>query len=245
MATTGGGVGAEGLSEPLRRFVSEVPYERRPILEFVRAASESLPPGVRVLDVGAGEAPYRELFDHVDYVTLDWSGSLHEEAKEADLKGSADALPLQDEEFDAVLMTQVLEHLPQPLEALQEARRVLRPGGRAYLTVPLVWELHEQPFDYWRFTAAGLGRLLDQAGFIEIEARARNDCFSTLAQLMRNAASAMGTAPDGLDERRKMAAKALWSISEQVAALAPLDANMTLPLGYAATARRPPEPVRL
>lgn len=231
--------GPLGVSEGLRAFVSEAPFERRPILDFMRRAARELPPGSRVIDVGAGDAPYRELFDHHEYLTSDWEHSLHEELPAVDIVAPADSLPVDDGSFDAVLFTQVLEHLAEPGAALAELLRVLRPGARLYLTAPLVWELHELPYDYYRYTSAGLRHLLERAGFEDVEVEPRNDCFSTLAQLMRNMAHVMGRAGDGLDEQREAAAVVLADLAGEVAELAPLDAGQDFPLGYVAVGTRP------
>lgn len=231
--------GSRGQSEDLRAFTDAMPLERGPILEFVTAAARATPAGAEVLDVGAGDAPYRELFAHTRYSTTDWSESLHPGATQVDHVASADALPLGDRTVDVVLLTQVLEHVSEPARVLAELFRVLRPGGRLYLTAPLVWELHELPHDYYRYTAPGLEHLLGAAGFGEVVVEARNDCFSTLAQLLYNAPALMGTAPDGLDERRAVAAQALAEVADRLLELAPLDARRILPLGYQASARRP------
>ena len=227
-----------GLSERLRAFTEEMPWERESILAFVARAARETPEGASVLDVGAGDAPYRELFGHTDYRTGDWEQSPHEGAEVVDFVGSADALPIADRTFDVALCTQVLEHVPEPKLVLAEMARVLRPGGRLYLTVPLVWELHELPHDYYRYTSPALEHLLTATGFRVEELLPRNDCFTTIAQLMRNAGAAMGRQDDGLDARREEAAAVLADLAGQVAALAPLDAQRSMPLGYAAVATR-------
>ena len=229
----------QGVSERLRRFVAEAPWERTTILDFVRGAAASMSPGTRVLDIGAGDAPYRELFEHVDYRTVDWASSCHAGARVADITASAETLPCEEGSFDVVLMTQVLEHVADPPRVLAEAHRVLQQGGSILLTVPLTWELHELPHDYYRYTPAGLRHLLCQAGFEEVRVEPRNDCFATVAQLMRNLRWAMGRADDGLDERRDAAAEVLEDLAEAVATLGPLDVAMILPLGYSVVARRP------
>jgi SAM-dependent methyltransferase len=230
--------GSIGVSESLRKFVAEFPYEREPILAFVMKAARATPAGARVADVGAGDAPFRELFEHTRYATLDWAESVHEGAHSSDIVASADAIPVRDGAFDAVLLTQVLEHVPEPTRVLAELHRILAKGGTLYLTVPLVWELHEQPHDYYRYTAQGLRHLLETAGFSSVEVQPRNDCFTTLAQLMQNVRWAMGTAPDGLDDRRADAGRLLEELADQVAQLAPLDVQRILPLGYSAVGVR-------
>ena len=228
-----------GATEALREFVAEMPHERSTIAEWVAAAARRLPPGARVLDVGAGDAPYRELFTHAEYVTSDWEQSLHEGARRADVLASADALPLEDGGFDMVLLLQVLEHVPNPGAVLAELHRMLRAGGELVLTAPLAWEQHELPHDYFRYTGPGLESLLGAAGFTEIVVEARNDSFTTLAQLVTNLSWNLGSAPDGLDERRAEAGPMLRALADELAALAPLDARRLLPLGFRARARRP------
>ena len=142
--------------------------------------------------MGAGNAPYRELFEHAEYVTIDWGESIHEEAQRSDVIASAESIPVASASFDCVLMTQVLEHVPSPDAVLAEMYRLLRPGGTIAVTVPLAWELHELPHDYFRFTARGLEVSLERAGFEAIGVKPRNDCFTTIAQLVQNVGWTMG-----------------------------------------------------
>jgi len=227
-----------GLSRSLLAFVDENPLERESVLAAVQRFSDGLPPGARVLDIGAGDAPYRELFDHCEYITVDWANSPHEDAATVDIASSIDDLPIEDASFDAVLSTQVLEHVAAPIDVLREAHRVLRVGGALLVTVPFVWEEHEQPFDFQRFSSSGVSHALESAGFADISVRPRNDYFTTLAQLMRNARWAIGRAPDGLDQRREDASALLDSLADQVIDLAPLDVERVFPLGWEATAWR-------
>jgi SAM-dependent methyltransferase len=225
-------------SPALAAFTAQFPYERETILEFVQRTAASLPAGARVLDLGAGEAPYRELFAHVDYLTSDWENSVHPGARAVDVVGSADALPLPDRCFDAIVNTQMLEHVAEPAAVLREIHRLLIPGGRFFLTVPLVWELHEEPYDFYRYTPHGLSHLLTQAGFVDVAIEPRNDCFTTIAQLMRNVGAAVGSRPDGLDPQRAQAVQTLRQLADIVASFAHLDARRILPLGYSVTASR-------
>ena len=226
------------LSPALQAFVAELPLERAGILRFVSRAARETPAGARVLDAGAGDAPYRELFSAHDYVTTDWAGSMHSGALTADVVASLDDLPLEGESFDAVVCTQVLEHLAEPQKAIGELHRVLRPGGRLWITAPLVWELHEAPYDFFRYTAPGLEHILRTAGFGEVAIEPRNGYFTTMALLASQAGPIIGSAGDGRDGRRRREAARLRRLAHRLAKLDDLDARRTLPLGYQGVAVR-------
>lgn len=124
----------------------------------------------RVLDLGCGDRRYEPFFNgRVDrWVGIDHPTPGDWRSGRANLFGDAVALPLRPESFDTVLCTQVLEHVPEPLDLLREARRVLKPGGRLILTAPQYNALHEEPRDFFRFTRYGLEHLARKAGF-EVE----------------------------------------------------------------------------
>jgi SAM-dependent methyltransferase len=224
-------------SAALRAFVAEAPLERAAILAFVAEAAAALPRGSRVLDAGAGDAPYRELFGGHDYVTADWSNSPHAGGRDADVVAPLDALPLRDASFDAVVCTQVLEHVPRPATVLAELGRVLRPGGRLWLTVPFVGELHEEPFDFYRYTPYALRELLAEAGFRGTDVRPLGGYFTALAQLSRNCGPAIGAAGQGDLARRAVAAAGRLA-ARALPALDRLDRRRALPVGWACTAAR-------
>lgn len=188
--------------DALEAFVAEAPVPRRAILSFVREFASSLEPQSRVLDAGAGSAPYRGLFVHCDYVTQDWPGSVH--ATDFDIVGDLQAgLPVEDCAFDAILCTEVLEHVEDVDAVLAELRRISRPGARLACTVPFVGPLHEEPHDYRRFTNHGLKSLLEANGFDVHTVAPLSGWFGTLAQMLREHAAAT-RAPDrapGLDQR--------------------------------------------
>ncbi len=225
------------VSQELLDFTAEAPWERKPILEFMFAVGRKVPHRSRVLDVGAGDAPYAELFAHTDYVTLDWESSPHEGARTADVAASADAMPLPDASFDVVVLTQVLEHVRRPGVVLSEIARVLKPGGWLYATVPFVWELHEEPHDYWRFTRYALAALLEDAGMNAVSIEARSDSFTALAQLMTNVAWTLHVGE--MSPQAEQASSTLRALAGEVARLAPLDTYSKLPLGFTVEAQRP------
>jgi SAM-dependent methyltransferase len=73
-------------------------------------------------------------------------------------------LPFRDSSFDRILCVVTLEHARDPGAAIREFARALRPGGRLYLVTPLMWEEHQLPHDYYRFTSSALRMLLGSAG---------------------------------------------------------------------------------
>jgi SAM-dependent methyltransferase len=120
---------------------------------------------VSLLDLGAGTAPYAPLYTHYFPVTVsvDVPYSPHD-VSHVDVSASADALPVDSGSFDFVLCTEVLEHCRDPGSVLEEIARVLKPGGWAFMTTPLMVGLHEQPHDYFRFTPFALQHVSEQAG---------------------------------------------------------------------------------
>lgn len=123
-------------------------------------------PGARVLDFGCAEAPYRHLFPAgVEYVGADLAGNGRAEL----LLTDDGTIPTEEARFDLVLSTQVLEHVGDPRLYVSECCRVLKPGGNLVLTTHGLMHYHPDPVDYWRWTSAGLARLLSSVGFAEIE----------------------------------------------------------------------------
>jgi SAM-dependent methyltransferase len=122
----------------------------------------AVPPRGSVLDFGCAEQPYRRFFaETVEFVGADLPGN-----PAADVTIAPDGtLPLPDDGFDAVLSTQVLEHVADPGTYLDECRRILRPGGRMLLSTHGLMVFHPDPVDYWRWTRAGLERAIESAGF--------------------------------------------------------------------------------
>ena len=123
-----------------------------------------LPDAPRVLDYGCADMPYRGLLPAADWVGADLPGN-----PAAAVELAADGtVPVEDGGFDLVLSTQVLEHAADPAGYLAECFRVLRPGGRLLVSTHGVMTYHPDPVDYWRWTCAGLDRVLRDAGF-EVE----------------------------------------------------------------------------
>lgn len=137
-----------------------------------------------VIDIGCGTQPYRHLLGARRYIGLEvHQASLHGSAKNADVYFNGRLLPIASASIDGVLCTQVLEHVFEPAAFLAEIRRVTKPGGHLLLTVPFVWDEHEQPYDFARYSSFGLRHLLQSAGFRVIAAEKTLADPSVLIQL--------------------------------------------------------------
>lgn len=122
----------------------------------------------RLLDVGCGNKPYREIFaPYVQtYIGLDYpptASSRQIRVSSIDLYADALALPLAAAQVDTLLASEVIEHLSDTQQAFAEFYRVLRPGGTVILTVPFLYPVHGQP-DYYRFTLLGLKEVARRHG---------------------------------------------------------------------------------
>ena len=124
-----------------------------------------------LLDVGCGSKPFAPVFAGRvrRYWGSDLAGSRYLGAARPDAYATAESQPFRPGTFDTVLGLSMLTYLPQPLKMLQEARRVLKPGGVLILEFTQMVPLHDEPHDYFRFTRYGAEWLLGQAGFETLE----------------------------------------------------------------------------
>jgi len=152
------------------RGIDEWKYFSASVLAHWRIMFEDFAPRYlhgTVLDAGCGHAPYINILrQHSDQlISLDYKVSHPDQQVCADVR----KLPFVKDCVDSLLSTQVLEHVANPFEAIQEAERVLRSGGILLLSVPHLSRLHELPNDYFRFTESGLRYLAQVGGFEVIE----------------------------------------------------------------------------
>jgi len=140
----------------------------------------------RLVDLGCGKVPfyaaYRGLVDSITCV--DWPQSVHASPYldcEADLNGP---LPFADAAFDTVILSDVLEHVPDPRQLWREIARLLAPGGKLLLNLPFLYGVHEAPHDYGRYTAFALRRFADEVGLRVLELEAVGGSLHVLADLM-------------------------------------------------------------
>ena len=137
----------------------------------------------RLLDVGCGSKPYQSLFAVDAYIGLDIDSETTRKRGAADFLYDGGKFPFEGAVFGSILCNQVLEHVFNPDEFLGEVNRVLKPGGKLLLTVPFVWDEHEQPYDYARYSSFGLRSLLEKQGFRIIQHKKLGADASILFQL--------------------------------------------------------------
>ena len=143
-----------------------------------------LPPEPRILDYGCADVPYRHFFPAAaEFVAADLPGNPH-----ATLELRPDTtVPVEDATFDALISTQVLEHVADPALYLSECFRVLRPGGRMLLSTHGVFVYHPDPVDYWRWTCAGLRKVVEAAALEVVRFEGMIGLAATGLQLVQDA----------------------------------------------------------
>ncbi len=121
--------------------------------------------GDRILDIGCGRGWLKtRLPDGIEYIGFDYPATgIDRYHAEQDILGSAEALPFDTNSMDVVVCLEVMEHLPDPFGAVAEIARVLRPGGRAAISIPFAYPIHDAPFDFQRLTSFQLKRLVEQS----------------------------------------------------------------------------------
>jgi len=169
------------LNPRLRPWTVFLYLHRKPILDAVKEAAPLL--RGRLLDVGCGNKPYASILQCGEHVGVDVASSPHHRER-MDKIYDGRSLPFSDSEFDSLLCSEVLEHCQDPQLVVREMARVLKPGGHALLTVPMVFHHHEEPWDFQRFTRYGMEHLARQAGLNVVWLKPRGGMYGTaLAQV--------------------------------------------------------------
>lgn len=152
------------------RNISEVSLGSRLMADCIAAAyDQHLKKYVsgKLIDLGCGKVPLYEAYRQwvTDNICVDWHQSLHGtdyHDLQCDLTRT---LPFPDNEFDTAILSDVLEHIPEPSALLREIYRILKAQGILILNFPFYYPLHEVPFDFYRYTEYGIRYLAFQNGF--------------------------------------------------------------------------------
>lgn len=165
-------------------FVNPFYFARKGLYENVSELAAKITG--KTLDVGCGQKPYEHLFNSSHYIGLEIDSPDNRKIKKADYFYNGITFPFQNDEFDSVVSNQVFEHVFNPASFLAEVHRVIKNGGFLLLTAPFIWDEHEQPHDYARYSSFGLSSLLKNNGFIIIEQRKSVNDIRVVFQLLND-----------------------------------------------------------
>ncbi len=141
-------------------------------LRLLEQAQQQIPNNARVLDAGSGEGRYRHYFDHTRYTGVDLAvGDSAWDYSTIDTQADLRFLPFDNNTFDAAVCIQTMEHINEPMQVTNEIGRVLKPGGRYYLSAPMAWHQHQKPYDFFRYTSFGFRHLLENSNMKVVEMR--------------------------------------------------------------------------
>lgn len=161
----------------------------------IKVVVDKYPFAGTLLDVGCGDKPYKDLFRKItSYLGIDfkkYSKNKTFTKEKPDLYFSTSyyktlRLPFGNSSFDNVVSFQVLEHHRNPQEMMREILRVCKKNGFILITMPLIWGLHEQPHDYFRFTENGFLELIKNNKYKILETRKQGSVFSTVSVLLND-----------------------------------------------------------
>jgi len=155
------------------------------------------PAGSRILDAGVGEQQYRRFCTHLDYVAQDFAQydgkgdgrGLQTESwdqTKLDIVSDITVIPEPDASFDAIMCIEVFEHLPEPIKAIQEFARLLKPGGYLILTAPFCSLTHFSPHHFYTgFNRYFYEKHLPANGFKIVDLQENGNFFEYLGQEIR------------------------------------------------------------
>lgn len=162
-------------------------------INWIEATLKKIPGGSTILDAGAGECQFKRFCGHLKYIAQDFgqyegTGNIGLQTgswdnTKLDIISDITSIPLPDASVDAVMCTEVLEHIPDPLTALREFSRLIKPGGYLLITAPFASLTHFAPYHF----ASGLSRFfyekhLPENGFEIIELKLNGNFFEFVAQ---------------------------------------------------------------
>lgn len=158
-------------------FVNPYFWARKMLYETVKKYAHYMS-GI-CLDFGCGTSPYRKLLAVDEYVGVEIES---EDKRQGITYYDGYTLPFKEEKFDSIFSSQVFEHIFNIEDIVMELNRVLKPGGVMLLTVPFAYPKHCEPYDYKRYTQAGIENLLKNAGFEMVVSERTSGYWECIAQ---------------------------------------------------------------
>lgn len=162
-------------------------------VKWIEESLKKIPPGLTLLDAGAGECQFKKFCSHLNYISQDF-GQYHGNGEiglqtgnwdnsKLDIVSDITAIPLDNSSVDAIMCTEVFEHIPDPIAAVKEFSRLIKPGGYLLITAPFASLTHFAPYHF----ASGLSRFwyekhLPENGFLITELQFNGNFFEFVAQ---------------------------------------------------------------
>jgi len=163
-------------------------FNQESIDEFIiNEVRKEIRSGSRILDAGAGSVRYKKYFQDCVYITQD-SKQYKDPCGEfqygiIDYVSDITNIPVREKSFDAIICTEVFEHIPRPDLAIKEFSRILKSGGKLYITAPLMSGVHQSPCHYYGgFSKYWYTKYLNRYGFGEISVTPKKKFFAFYAQ---------------------------------------------------------------
>ena len=140
-------------------FINPFYFVRSSIYRSIKKNAHEL--SGKILDFGCGNKPYQHLFKYEKYIGIDIKQDGHNHKEEPiDIYYDGKNIPFKNEHFNSCFSSQVFEHVFDLEYSLREIHRVLKPNGKCLFIVPFVWDEHEAPYDFARYSSFGLIHLL-------------------------------------------------------------------------------------
>ena len=174
----------------MNRNIYDIDYSitRYYVDEFYFSHVQELSAGSSTLDLGGHKSQKRGRFNIEKYPLRVIYANLVTD-KQPDIQCDGALLPTSNEVFDAVVCSEMLEHVFEPSLILQEIYRVLKPGGSLLATVPFLFRVHGDPYDYNRFTDYYWRLLLMKTGFSDISIEKQGSFYTVIVDFLKQYAA--------------------------------------------------------
>lgn len=165
-------------------FINPYFINRNSLYNEVKKFSAKIKKTDKILDVGCGLKPYRKVFKTKEYIGIDIDFGGHpNDQKNVDHFYDGETIPYEQQTFDNILCTQVLEHTIKPETTIKEMSRVIKTNGLLFISMPFIYPEHEIPFDFQRYTKYKHIKLLTENNFSIVQIKKTTGFWGTFGQV--------------------------------------------------------------